>query len=76
MTTQELRHSIIENIEEIKNDEILNILKSVIDTYKTDSVIISDNRKKILDEAKLQIKNNEYISDEDLNKDEDNWIKE
>jgi len=76
MTTQELKSNIIENIEELKDENILNILKIVLDTYKNEPIIISEKRKKILDEAKQQIKNNDYITDEELNKDEENWLKE
>ncbi len=76
MTTQELKYSIIENIEEINDDEILMVIKSVIETIKDNSTIISEKRKKILDEAKLQIKNNEYVTGEDINKEEENWINE
>lgn len=50
--------------------------KSVLENYKNDSISISEERKKILDNAKLQILNNEFVSDEDINKDEEGWLKE
>jgi hypothetical protein len=76
MTTEELKYNIIEELIEIKNEEILVAIKSVMDTHKQSSIVISDERKRILDEAKLQINNNDYFTDEDINKEEKNWLKE
>ena len=76
MTTKELKYSIVENIEDINDEKILNTIKSVLENYKTEPIIISDKRKEILDYAKQQIKNNEFVSDKDLNREEDEWLKE
>lgn len=76
MTTKELKYNIIEDIEETNDESLLLIIKSVLDNYKQKPVIISDERKKILDYAKQQISINEYVSDADLNREEDEWLKE
>ena len=76
MTSRELKITIAEDLKEIENEDTLNIIKSVIDTYKECSSSISDKRKEILDEAKQQFDNSEYFTDEDVNKEEDNWLKE
>ena len=60
MTTNELKHTIIDNIEEIDDESLLLLIKTVLENYKQEALAISDKRKKILDEAKMQIKNNEY----------------
>jgi len=52
------------------------MINSVLENYKHESISISEGRKKILDNAKLQILNNEFVSDEDINKDEEGWLKE
>ncbi|MFZ1320354.1 MAG: hypothetical protein WAT71_02235 [Ignavibacteria bacterium] len=69
MTTRELKIIILGDIQAIKEDGILLIIKSILDTYKNDTIIISDKRKKIPDEAKQQIKNNEYFTDDEINAD-------
>lgn len=76
MTTEELKYNIIEELIEITNEETLVTIKSVMETYKQSTIVISDERKKILDEAKQQINNNEYFTDEDINKEEKNWLEE
>ena len=76
MTTKELKYNIIEHIGETEDQKLLLIIKSVLENYKHESISISEVRKKILDNAKLQILNNEFVSDEDINKDEEGWLKE
>ncbi|MBK8982065.1 MAG: hypothetical protein IPM38_07005 [Ignavibacteria bacterium] len=65
MTTKELKHKIIDNIEEIEDESLLLIIKTILENYKQESVFISDKRKKILDKAKIQIKNEECITDDE-----------
>ena len=76
MTTKELKFNIIEYIGQTDDENLLTMIKSVLENYKNDSISISEERKKILDNAKLQILNNEFVSDEDINKDEEGWLKE
>ena len=76
MTTKELKYNIIEYIDGTDDENLLIMIKSVLENYKNNSISISDGRKKILDNAKLQILNNEFVSDEDINKDEEGWLKE
>ena len=76
MTTKELKYNIIEDIAEIEDENLLIVIKSVLESYKNESIIISDERKKILNNSKQQIKNNEYVTDEKVNEDEEGWIKE
>lgn len=76
MTTKELKYNIIEYIDETDDENLLIMIKSVLENYKHESISISEGRKKILDNAKIQILNNEFVSDEDINKDEEGWLKE
>ncbi|MBK9332985.1 MAG: hypothetical protein IPM96_11420 [Ignavibacteria bacterium] len=76
MTTKELKHKIIDNIEEIDDENLLLIIKTILENYKQESVFISDKRKKILDKEKMQIKKKEYITDDEINEDEEKWLKE
>ncbi len=76
MTTKELKTKIHEDLEEIEDEKFLNILKDVIESYSSEDVNISEHRKSILDEAKEQIKNGNYTTDEDLNRQEDEWLKD
>lgn len=76
MTTKELKYNIIEHIGETEDQNLLLIIKSVLENYKHESICISEVRKKILDNAKLQILNNEFVSDEDISRDDEGWLKE
>jgi len=76
LTTKELKHKIIDNIEEIDDENLLLIIKTILENYKQESVFISDKRKKILDKEKMQIKKKEYITDDEINEDEEKWLKE
>ena len=77
MTTKELKYNIIEYIDETDDENLLIMINSVLENYKHESIrIFSEGRKKILDNAKLQILKNEFVSDEDINKDEEGWLKE
>jgi hypothetical protein len=74
MTTKELRSNIIEHIDGTDDENLLLMIKSVLENYKQESFSISEDRIKILDKAKLQILNNEFVSDEDINKDDEGWL--
>lgn len=76
MTTKELKYNIIEHLEDTDDENLLMIIKTVLENFKNDSVIISEERIKILDKAKQQIKDNIFVSDEDINKEEEGWLKE
>ena len=76
MTTEELKSNIVEELKEVQNEDTLIVIKSILDTYKFTPNVISDKRKEILDEAKQQFRNNEYFTDDDINGEEDKWLKE
>ncbi|MDZ4711120.1 MAG: hypothetical protein SGI89_02205 [bacterium] len=76
MTTEELKSNIVEELKEVQNEDTLIVIKSILDTYKFTPNIISDKRKEILDEAKQQFRNNEYFTDDDINGEEDKWLKD
>lgn len=76
MTTKELKYNIIEDIGEIDDENVLIVIKSVLENHKHESISISNERKEILDKAKKQIKDNEYFTDDEINKEEEGWLNE
>jgi len=75
MSTIELRHIITEQLSHIDDVSFLNAIKTIIEskvsevTYK-----LSDFQKKRIDLARQQLKNGQTISNEDLQKEVDQWL--
>jgi len=75
MTTAELKKVLIRKIAGIDDEEFLNALKTIIDS-KSESTIYKttpEQRMKIM-EGQAQIANGEYLTNEKVEKDTDNWI--
>lgn len=75
MSTIELRHIITEQLSHIDDVSFLNAIKTIIEskvsevTYK-----LSDFQKKRIDLARQQLKSGQTISNEDLQKEVDQWL--
>ena len=75
MSTIELRHIITEQLSHIDDVSFLKAIKTIIEskvsevTYK-----LSDFQKKRIDLARQQLKNGQTISNEDLQKEVDQWL--
>ncbi|MBK8551215.1 MAG: hypothetical protein IPL53_09220 [Ignavibacteria bacterium] len=76
MTTKELKYKLLEDIGVINDEKLLTLIKTMIDNYRQSSIEISEDRKKILDIAKQQIKDNNYFTNEEINREEEGWLKE
>ncbi len=78
MTNQEIRSVLHEGIENIEDEKFLEAIKIIIESkFKSRSpLIISEKRKKILDEGISQIKKGEYYSDEEEKKITNEWLKD
>lgn len=75
MSTIELRHIITEQLSHIDDVSFLNAIKTIIEskvsevTYK-----LSDFQKKRIDLARQQLKSGQTISNDDLQKEVDQWL--
>lgn len=75
-TTEKLRNNLIDKILSIKDKEILSAIDKLLEsTVKSDAVVQLSDEQKILIEAGLKdIKAKRLIDDEQLNKEEDEWL--
>lgn len=78
MTTIQLKNILIDKIYSITDDEFLLAIKKLIDCVDTSKKVykLSDEQRNAVNEGKQQIKDGKYISNEDLQKEEDLWLSE
>lgn len=76
MTTNELKHKVIDKINELDNDGLLIDLIRLIEDSSDDSEIyrLSDNHKKAIITAIDQIEKGDYLTNEQSNKQIDEWL--
>ena len=70
MTVIEIRKELIGKINKIKNDEILEEIYRLIENKETnlDVYVLSDDQKNAVAEAQQQIKNVDYLTEEQADK--------
>jgi hypothetical protein len=76
MTTLELKNRAIGKINQINDDELLTEVIKLLDNSFDDSEIyqLSDKHKIAIEEAKFQISNGEILTDEQANKEINEWL--
>lgn len=76
MTTNELRHKVINRINELDDDSLLKDLIRLIEDSIDDNEIVrlSDNHKNAIHIAIDQIEKGEYLTNEQSNKQIDEWL--
>jgi hypothetical protein len=76
MTVIELRKKLIGKINRIKNDKILEEIYRLIENEETDLdvYLLSTDQKNAIAEAQQQIKNGDYLTDEQADKEIDEWL--
>ncbi len=75
MSTIELRHIITEHLSHIDDLSFLNALKTIIESKVTDDIYkLSDFQKKRIEKARQELKDGKTISDDDLQKEIDQWL--
>ena len=77
MTTNELKHKVIDKINELDDDSLLKDLIRLIEDSTDDNEIyrLSDNHKKAINTAIDQIEKGDYLTNEQSNKEIDEWLK-
>ena len=78
MTTLELRNKVIGKINQINDDEILSEVYKILDNNFEDTEIyqLSDNHKIAIKTAIDQIQRGNFLTDEQANKEIDEWLNE
>ncbi|UCH97130.1 MAG: hypothetical protein JSV88_09840 [Candidatus Aminicenantes bacterium] len=78
MQTAQLRDMVIDKIYGINDSDYLRALNKILDMRQTSEEVfhLSEEQKAMIRLGKQQISNGEYISNEDLEKEEDQWLNE
>jgi hypothetical protein len=76
MTTLELRKRLIDEIQKTKDERILEEAYRLLELETEDIEIykLNDDQKKAISEARQQIKNEQFLTDEQANKEIDGWL--
>jgi hypothetical protein len=78
MQTAQLRDIVIDKIYGINDSDYLKALNKILDMRQTSEEVfqLNEEQKAMIRLGKQQISNGEYISNEDLEKEEDQWLNE
>lgn len=76
MTSIELKNKVISKIRQVNDEEILKEIYKLLDDSleDLDAMMLSENHKNAIEIAKAQIENGEYLSNEQANKEMDEWL--
>ena len=76
MSTIELRKLLIEKIQLTDDDKLLEEAFRLLEVEieESDVYILNDKQKEAIDEGRKQIINGEYLTDEESNKEMDEWL--
>lgn len=78
MQTAQLKDMVIDKICGINDEDYLKALQKILDAGKTSEGIyyLNDKQRALINIGKQQISNGEYVSNEELEKEEDEWLNE
>ncbi len=78
MHTAQLKDMVIDKIYGINDADYLKAIKKILDMKKPSGDIfqLNEKQKTMINEGRQQISNNEYISNEELEREEDRWLSE
>ena len=77
MITSEMRQQLIEKIKTTKDINILEEVYRILEvgTIEADEIVLSQEQKNLIDEGLSNIENGNYLSDEDANKEIEEWLR-
>lgn len=78
MTTSELKKKLIKRINNIDDDLLLQEVSRLIDTVDDESDIyyFTEEESRAIEEARESYKRGEFLTDEEANKEVDEWLGE
>lgn len=78
MTTKDIKTILHESIENINDKNFLEAIRIIVEPkYKTNSRLkISDKHKSFLEKSHEQITSGEYLTNDEVKKISDKWLKE
>jgi hypothetical protein len=76
MSTKELRRLLIEKIQLTDDDRLLEEVSRLleVDMDESDVYILNEKQKEAIENARIQITKGEYLTDEESNKEIDEWL--
>lgn len=75
MTVTDIKEKLINKIKETNDPHLLEEISALFELQEPESIYeLNDTQKKRIEEAKEQIKNKQTLSDEQANKDTDEWL--
>jgi len=76
MSTTELRKRLIDKIQKTKDERILEEAYRLLELETEDIEIyrLNDDQKKAISEARQQIKNGQFLTEEQADKEIDEWL--
>lgn len=77
MSTVELRKRLIEKIQKTQDERILEEAFRLLELETTEDIEIyrlNDEQKKAISEARQQVKNGQFLTEEEANKEIDEWL--
>ncbi|MBX2969039.1 MAG: hypothetical protein KF803_06690 [Cyclobacteriaceae bacterium] len=76
MSTVELRKRLIDKIQKTQDERILEEAFRLLELETEDIEIyqLNDDQKKAINEARQQIKNGQFLTEEQANKEIDEWL--
>jgi hypothetical protein len=77
-STEQIRNNLIDKLISIKNKELLSAVDRLLEvSVKEEDVYkVSEDQRKALQASEMDIASGRLISDEDLNNEEDEWLRE
>lgn len=76
MSTTELRKRLIDKIQKTDNENLLEEAYRLLELETQDIEVykLTDEQRKAINEARQQINNGEFLTDEQANKEIDEWL--
>jgi hypothetical protein len=76
MSIAELRRRLIDKIQKTENDDLLEEAYRLLtlETEDIEKFKLNNDQKKAIAEARLQINNGQFLTDEQSNKEIDEWL--
>ena len=77
MSTIELRKLLIEKIQVTEDDKLLEEAYRLLEVdieESTDVYVLNDQQKEAIDQARKQIKEGQFLTDEESNRQIDEWL--
>jgi len=76
-TTEQIRNNLIDKLLTIRNKNIISALDKLLETTLKEKSIYktSEQQKLIFKASELDIQNWDLLSDEEINREEDSWLR-